>query len=556
MPKRKYQEVFLDHGFVNLPSRGEDRPQCVLCCKVLTNESLKASKLSSHLSNCHSKHQNQDRAFFQKKAKQLKGIQFGNTGGATESLAAAIEASYTVAYKVAKQQKSHTIAETLIMPCAKVMVSLVLGEDQAKKLSAISLSNNTVRRRIDDMADDILLQVMDEIKASPYQKISLQFDESTDVSSCAVLLGFVRYVHLSGVKEEFFLCESLATTTKGEDVYNLVDGFLVKNGLEWGIVQQVSVDGAPAMMGGNLGFKGFVHRANANITVDHCTIHRFALGSKTLPAGLSSTFSQVVKVVNFIKAQDCNSRVFKELCKSMGEKYEVLLYHTEVRWLSRGKVLDRVIELRQSVKAFLEQKGSNLAQHFSDPGWMLRLCYLGDIFKALNSANLALQGKNVTIVDARTTVSAFVKKLKLWSRRVAKGMVAQFPLLDAFLDEDSEIDQELLNAAKVEIGAHLDALSEMLEQYFPDLDVSGFQWLQNPWQCEEDEISDDDIPAKEEWIELRSKEALKYAFKEKALDEFWTERLQDTPTLAKRALDPRSSFHFQRRTAVSKGSPL
>ena len=122
------------------------------------------------------------------------------------------------------------------------------------------------------------------------------------------------------------------------------------------------------------------------------------------------------------------------------------------------------------MKAFLEQKGSNLAQYFSDPGWMLRLCYLGDIFKALNSGNLALQGKNVTIVDARTTVSAFVKKLKLWSRRVAKGMVAQFPLLDAFLDEDSEIDQELLNAAKVEIGAHLDALSEKLEQYFPDLD--------------------------------------------------------------------------------------
>ena len=122
------------------------------------------------------------------------------------------------------------------------------------------------------MADDVLLQVIDEVKASPYQKISLQFDESTDVSSCAVLLGFVRYVHLSCVKEEFFLCESLATTTKGEDVYHLVDGFLVKNGLEWGIVQQVSVDGAPAMMGGNLGFKGFVHRANANITVDHCTV--------------------------------------------------------------------------------------------------------------------------------------------------------------------------------------------------------------------------------------------------------------------------------------------
>lgn len=240
--KRTYTDAFLRHGFVNLPSGGEDRPQCVVCHKVLTNESLKPSKLSAHLQKCHPSLQNEDQAYFQRRAVALKNIQFGSSGIQTQKLQAAVEASYFVAYKVAEQQKCHTIAENLIMPCAYEMVSKVCGEDQAKKLSAISLSNNTIRRRVDDMASDILSQVTTEIKESLYSKFSLQFDESCDVASCAVLLGFVRYVHQDKIKEEFLLCEDLLTTTKGEDVFNLIDSFFTKSGLDWNSVQQVGRD--------------------------------------------------------------------------------------------------------------------------------------------------------------------------------------------------------------------------------------------------------------------------------------------------------------------------
>ena len=114
----------------------------------------------------------------------------------------------------------------------------------------------------------------------------------------------------------------------------------------------------------------------------------------------------------------------------MGESYEVLLYHTEVRWLSRGRVVSRVVELREAIQCFLVEKNSDLAAHFSDTAWLLRLCYLADIFGELNKGNLALQGKNTTILDARESVSSFIKKLKLWSRRISRGVVAQFSTLD------------------------------------------------------------------------------------------------------------------------------
>ena len=116
---RSYSQAFLNYGFVNLPSKGKARPQCVICCKVLINESLKSSKLSGHLSKCHSEHAHQDRAYFERKAKQLKGIQFGRTGNVAENLVNCVEASYIVALKIAKQQKSHTIAETLCRAVCK-----------------------------------------------------------------------------------------------------------------------------------------------------------------------------------------------------------------------------------------------------------------------------------------------------------------------------------------------------------------------------------------------------------------------------------------------------
>lgn len=84
----------------------------------------------------------------------------------------------------------------------------------------------------------------------------------------------------------------------------------------------------------------------------HCSIHREALAAKSMPTNLKEVLDNAMKMVNFIKIQPLNSRIFSALCNEMGSEHVNVLLHMEVRWLSRGKVLARFFELHSEVKVF------------------------------------------------------------------------------------------------------------------------------------------------------------------------------------------------------------
>ena len=53
------------------------------------------------------------------------------------------------------------------------------------------LSNNTVRRRIDEMSQDTEIQLIEKLKS---RKFLMQMDESTVSDSEVLLLAYVRYI--------------------------------------------------------------------------------------------------------------------------------------------------------------------------------------------------------------------------------------------------------------------------------------------------------------------------------------------------------------------------
>ena len=56
---------------------------------------------------------------------------------------------------------------------------------------------------------------------------------------------------------------------------------------------------------------------------------------------LKNVFSIVVSAVNSIRGHALNHRVFKVFSNEVGDEHSVL-FHTEMRWLSRVRVLTRV----------------------------------------------------------------------------------------------------------------------------------------------------------------------------------------------------------------------
>ena len=78
-------------------------------------------------------------------------------------------------------------------------------------------------------------------------------DESTDKTAQAQLLIFRRFLKESSITEELLACISLETTTRGKDIFSGIDKFFTENNLDWNKVIECSMDGAPSMMGKNIG---------------------------------------------------------------------------------------------------------------------------------------------------------------------------------------------------------------------------------------------------------------------------------------------------------------
>lgn len=532
--KRTYNESFLNFGFSCIENNGVQLPQCVVCQKTLANESMKPFKLKEHLAKVHPEMANKDLAYFKIKENQLKRSRLDHRTGVLFQPSKIVAASYKISLLIAKQKKPHTVAETLVKPCMIEAARLVLDQNSVNKLNQISLSNSTVKQRISEMSQDIKLQVTEKIRLSPF--FAIQLDETTDVAQLSQLLVYARFIFEKQVEEEFLFCNPLKTTTKAENVMDMVSNFFQEERLSWEKLVGVCTDGAPTMLGSKSGFISLVQQKNPNVIKTHCMIHREALASKTLPLALKDTLATVISIVNHIKGGSLNTRLFRQLCQDMDSAHQDLLFYTSVRWLSKGNVLARVFELIDEVQVFLVSQGKKteqLLKKIREP-FKYRLAYLADVFEALNRLNQQLQGPHTTIIMHTDAIKAFLDKLALWERKVKGGNVNCFQRLNDVIGEEPLI-QEL----QQEIKEHLSILKEEFSHYFPDINSNEniqLKLARNPFRCPVDDLPDD---IQDEFLELINNTATKEEFKEQeqfSSSNFWTKMLSAFPKISKFAL--------------------
>lgn len=203
--------------------------------------------------------------------------------------------------------------------------------------------------------------------------------------------------------------------------------------------------------------------------------------------------------MNYIKTSALNTRLFKELCKDMNSDHEVLLFYTSVHWLSKGNVVNRVFELKNEIKLFLEVQGKHdLKSYIDDEAWNKRVAYLADIFDQLNKLNLKLQGKEMHTLHFQDNLQAFVAKLQNWRRKVNIDNIAMFENLCSVVGE-SELDGIL----KLEISEHLESLENEFQRYFRELTDEEAALVRNPFSTSLDVASIPD-EIQDEFIDMRN----------------------------------------------------
>lgn len=352
---RQYSATYLKFGFVQSPSNSQ-LPMCLLCNKVLSNEAMKPSRLQDHLQKIHPDKQNKDLSFFTNirdkflKAPSVSGLLATSSQKCDDGLIA----SYNISKLIAKSGKAHTIGEELILPAVKEVLETVLHHPGASNvIKNVPLSNDTVRRRIDEMAEDVEASLCEFLT---HTEFSLTVDESTLPSNEALLLAYVRFVKEGNIFQEMLFARSLIADTKGESIFNTIKDYFKEKNIPLANIMSVATDGAPAMVGRHRGFIALLKREVPGISAVHCVIHRQHLVAKNLSDRLHQSLQCVISAVNKIRSNALNGRLFGQLCKENDEEFNRLLLHTEVRWLSKGACLNRFWNLFDSVLEFLEEK--------------------------------------------------------------------------------------------------------------------------------------------------------------------------------------------------------
>lgn len=188
------------------------------------------------------------------------------------------------------------------------------------------------------------------------------------------------------------------------------------------------------MAGRFIGLVGRIQSKVKNLAIPreiiaiHCLIHQEHLCAKRVE--LSDVMAVVVQTINFIRHNGNKRRQFKTFLEELDAEYDELPYHTEVRWLSRGKVLDRFFHLREEIVIFMNGAERPVLQ-LEDNAWIRDLAFLSDIVDHLSKLNVSLQGRDRTVIELFDSIQLFKAQLHLFMGHLRTQVTTHFRKLES-----------------------------------------------------------------------------------------------------------------------------
>jgi hypothetical protein len=113
--------------------------------------------------------------------------------------------------------------------------------------------------------------------------------------------------------------------------------------LNWNQCSSLRTDGASSMYGAHQNFIARLKEVNQKTFTFHCLLDRENLTPKRVSHELDAVPKEVNQIVYFMKARSLNCRILNYCCFHFIKDHTHLLHNSEVRWLSTGNLLKRLV---------------------------------------------------------------------------------------------------------------------------------------------------------------------------------------------------------------------
>ncbi len=356
---RQFNPAWTDKYLFILPPHPNAKPMCLICNEcvaVLKDYNMRRHHVEKHQTF----HTNFPEGSQERAAKVQSLIASYNRSSTTmvRSFTAqerATAASLRVSWILAKKKRPFTDSET-VKDCMLAVVDEVINDDKIKTSVAsaiknVPLSDTSNIRRVEILAADVYETLLGDLMKA--DTMSIAVDESTDKTDTAQLCIYVRFFDSKCFREELLCLLPLEGHTTGDIVFGKISAFFKDNGLDMTRVCMLVTDGAPSMTGKVNGLAAHWSAVAPQLISLHCIVHQAVLCAK-LSGALKTTMDNVMATINFIRStSSLQHRLFRMLLSEMSAEHHDLLLHNDVRWLSKGKALERFCGLREEIITFL-----------------------------------------------------------------------------------------------------------------------------------------------------------------------------------------------------------
>ncbi|CAI7799813.1 unnamed protein product [Closterium sp. NIES-54] len=250
--------------------------------------------------------------------------------------------------------------------------------------------------RVTSLLDVLLFTTqLEHILRSPF--IGIAIDESTDRVKGKHLILYATFVRESVVVTEFM---QLITVEKADasTLLSLLLSHLQAVGVDLQRISGISTDGASWMMGSQAGLVVRLREKVPHLVSCHRITHREALAAKDAAEALPvfNMVDDLIRVVSDLLGQPGpKHQRFMDLHELFTEtSLEVQGIH-QVRWLSRGDALLRILAVWPAVIVFLKEFHAAMFLLATSYRFHFFMYFLADVLEQLNFLNKTFQQRQI-----------------------------------------------------------------------------------------------------------------------------------------------------------------